>query len=196
MPRTFTEDWIEADKSSGSGDEFQLTRYRYEYRRRKLITVARVNLEKRAAIQQTRLVQQREMWSCPYCKWHSTTHGKMRRSNIRQQFTQLADTWKQETAFQSNITKKAIHPAYQRIIGMGQAVVPLILEEFRRGKLDDWFWALTAITGENPITDDIAGNVESMAEAWLQWGRAKGYLNDSNQHMKPSSQTSERAGML
>jgi hypothetical protein len=189
MPRILPEDWTETETSSRSGNETQLTRYWYEYRRKKSITVERFNLAKRAAIRQTLQVQQMEMWSCPYCKWHSTTHGKMRRSNIRQQFAQLADTWKQETAFQSNITKKAIHPAYQRIIGMGPEAIPLILEEFRRVRLDDWFWALTAITGENPITEDIAGNVQSMAEAWLRWGRAKGYPNDLNQHMKPHSQT-------
>jgi hypothetical protein len=189
MPRTLTEDWTETEVSRGSGDETQLTRYWYEYRRRKSITVARFNLAKRAAIRQTRPVPQRETWSCPYCKWHSTSRGKIRRSNIQQQFTQLANTWKQETAHQSNITTRAMHPAYQRIIGMGRDALPFILEEFRKGELDDWFWALYAITGENPITEEMAGDMDKMAEAWLQWGRDAGYLSDSIQQMKPSSQT-------
>ena len=34
---------------------------------------------------------------------------------------------------------------YQRIIGMGLPVVPLILEELER-EPDQWFWALEAIT--------------------------------------------------
>jgi hypothetical protein len=126
-------------------------------------------------------------WSVEYSARHKaiaagyrTHYMRLRRANIRSQFHQLSRRWKQETAFQSNITKKAMHPAYQRIIGMGREVVPLILEEFRNGRLDDWFWALTAITAENPITEDIAGNVERMAEAWLRWGKAKGYLNDLN----------------
>ena len=36
--------------------------------------------------------------------------------------------------------------------------------------------ALTAITGENPITEDIAGNIQKMAEAWLNWGKNKGLI--------------------
>jgi hypothetical protein len=194
MPRTLTEDWTETEISRGSGDETQLTRYWYEYRRKKSITVARFNLAKRAAIRQTLLVSHRETWSCPYCKWHSTARVKIRRSNIQQQFTQLADTWQQETAHQSNMTKRAMHPAYQRIVGMGPAVVPFILERFRKGALEQWFWALTAITGENPITEDIAGNMEKMAKAWVQGGIANGYLTDSTQHLKPSSQTLETEG--
>jgi hypothetical protein len=113
----------------------------------------------------------------------------MRRINIQEQFHQLAATWKQETGHLSNMTTRAMHPAYQRIIGMGREVVPFILEEFRKGELDDWFWALYAITGENPITEEIAGDMDKMAEAWLQWGRATGYLSDSIQHLRPSSQT-------
>jgi hypothetical protein len=76
---------------------------------------------------------------------------------------------------------------------MGREAVPYILEEFRKGRLDNWFWALYAITGENPITEEIAGDIEKMAEAWLQWGRKTGNLSDSSQHMKPGSQTCEKA---
>jgi hypothetical protein len=87
-----------------------------------------------------------------------------------------------------------MHPAYQRIIGMGPAVVPFMLERFRDGALEHWFWALSAITGENPITEDIAGNIKKMAEAWVQWGKTNGYLTDSTQHLKPSSPTLETEG--
>ncbi len=37
---------------------------------------------------------------------------------------------------------------YQRIIGIGWPVVPLILDELQR-EPDQWFWALEAITDEN-----------------------------------------------
>jgi hypothetical protein len=120
-----------------------------------------------------------------------TPPRKIRPLDLRVQFNRLAEIWKRDTAHLSNITRRAMHPAYQRIIGMGSGAVPLILEEFRKGQLDDWFWALSAITGENPITADLAGNVEGMAEAWLRWGRATGYLNDSTEHLRPDSQTSE-----
>jgi len=57
---------------------------------------------------------------------------------------------------------------------MGKEVIPLILNDLKIDP-DDWFWALTAITGENPVADNDAGNIEEMAKAWLKWGRKKGY---------------------
>jgi hypothetical protein len=69
----------------------------------------------------------------------------------------------------------AMHPAYQRIIGMGPRVVPLILRELRR-KPDHWFWALTAITGQDPIRPEDAGDILRMTQAWLDFGERQGYL--------------------
>jgi hypothetical protein len=64
---------------------------------------------------------------------------------------------------------------YQRIIGMGMPVVPLILEELER-EPDQWFWALEAITEENPVPTEANGVVRLMAKAWVDWGREQGYL--------------------
>jgi hypothetical protein len=89
-------------------------------------------------------------------------------------FQTLAERWKKETAHQSNMAKKALHPAYQEIIGMGERVVPLLLAELRR-EPDDWFWALHAITGANPVPPTNRGNLQAMAEAWIEWGLKKGY---------------------
>lgn len=46
-----------------------------------------------------------------------------------------------------------MHPAYQQIIGMGPAVVPLLLNDLVRTR-SHWFWALRAITGKTqfPMT--------------------------------------------
>jgi len=59
---------------------------------------------------------------------------------------------------------------YQQIIGMGEAVVPLLLEELQR-EPDQWFWALEAITQENPVPPESAGKVRPTAEAWAAWGK-------------------------
>jgi hypothetical protein len=93
---------------------------------------------------------------------------------IQSRFQSLAETWKRETRHLSNVTKKCTHPAYQQIIGMGEQAVEFILCDLKESK-EDWFWALSAITGENPIAEEDAGNVSNMTEAWLQWGRAKNY---------------------
>ena len=50
----------------------------------------------------------------------------------------------------------------------GLPAVPLILAELRR-ELDHWFWALRAITGEDPVPAERRGNMKEMVEIWLEW---------------------------
>ena len=90
------------------------------------------------------------------------------------EFKRLADTWKKQTGHLSNINTRCTHAAYQQIIGMGKAVILFILRDLKKTQ-EDWFWALTAITGENPIPARDAGYIDKMTEAWLRWGKAKGY---------------------
>jgi len=90
------------------------------------------------------------------------------------QFLIFASQWKHDTLFESSPWRMAAHPAYQRIIGMGWRAVPLILQQLR-GEADFWFEALVAITGEQPVPPEHAGNMEAMREDWLCWGREHGY---------------------
>ncbi len=76
----------------------------------------------------------------------------------------------------SSISKKAMHPTYHRIIGMGDKAVTPILRQLQE-QLDHWFWALNAITGENPVPQESAGDLRQMAKAWIQWGREMGYIS-------------------
>jgi len=95
--------------------------------------------------------------------------------DLERTFHGLADKWRSETGALSSITMKSMHPAYQRIIGMGQQAVPLILRELQR-RPDHWFWALTFITGEDPVPPEDAGDVEKMSEAWVHLGKQRGWL--------------------
>ncbi|HZO88141.1 MAG TPA: hypothetical protein VFB38_07350 [Chthonomonadaceae bacterium] len=95
-------------------------------------------------------------------------------SDIGQKFTELAAVWRRETGPLSSLTAKAMHPAYQQIIGMGQAVIPLQLRELEQ-RPDHWFWALQSITGENPVPPTQRGRAKEMTQAWLQWGKEHGY---------------------
>jgi len=88
-------------------------------------------------------------------------------------FRALADKWWYETAMLSVIQRKIMHPVYQRIIGLGPAVLPLILKELAE-RPSHWFWALQSITGENPVPPEA--NLVGAQEAWLQWGRERGYV--------------------
>jgi hypothetical protein len=93
----------------------------------------------------------------------------------KQRFDKLVEQWRDETEFCSSITDICAHEAYQQIIGLGDAALPLIFEELRRGP-DHWFYALSAITGVEVVPKDHRGNLEAMRQDWLTWGREKGYL--------------------
>ena len=99
-------------------------------------------------------------------------------TRLRDRFRRLAEEWKQQSHFLSNTAQMAMLRPYQRIIGMGLPVVPLILEELQR-EPDHWFWALEAITEENPVPPEAAGKVHDMARAWLDWFiNESGFAND------------------
>jgi hypothetical protein len=97
-------------------------------------------------------------------------------SGLRRSFHDLAETWRRETSFFSFMRQRAMHPAYQRIIGMGWVAVPFILGELA-SRPDHWLWALRAITGEEPAAD--APNFQAAVDAWLGWGRQRGLLADA-----------------
>jgi hypothetical protein len=89
-------------------------------------------------------------------------------------FFELTRQWRSETRCISSVSEMALNSAYQQIISMGQAVLPLIFKELEQ-EPDHWFWALTSITGEDPVPSEDRGRVPRMANAWLQWGEAHGY---------------------
>ena len=56
---------------------------------------------------------------------------------IRERFDELKDDWKSKTRHLSNTAQISLVFSYQQIIGMGPAVVPLILAELER-EPDHW----------------------------------------------------------
>jgi len=94
---------------------------------------------------------------------------------LRTEFEFHAERWYEETKYLSSAVEIVLHPSYQRIIGMGPAALPMIFRDLvRNGR--DWLWALSSITGQNPVEDADAGNVPRMRAAWLEWGRRNGYV--------------------
>jgi hypothetical protein len=96
---------------------------------------------------------------------------------LQRLFSRLVSEWHRDTDMLSDSTRSVMHPAYQRIIGLGPQVVPLILREMRAHG-GHWFWALRAITGEDPVTPEMAGKIRPMQQAWLTWASEKGYPSD------------------
>lgn len=104
--------------------------------------------------------------------YHSSSSDQSQKKRAAE-FEGHASTWLKETRFVSSPSEKYLHPSYARIIGMGREALPHIL-----GKLTtdpaDWFYALRAITGANPVTDDMAGKMTQMRDAWLKWAKNRG----------------------
>jgi hypothetical protein len=94
---------------------------------------------------------------------------------LSDQFAKLASEWKSLTRYMVNSVQMATAWPYQQIIGLGQPAIPFILRELER-ETDHWFWALEAISGENPVSTEQAGDANAMALAWLDWGRQKGLI--------------------
>ncbi len=93
---------------------------------------------------------------------------------LEPEFDRLAHQWRSDTGFQSSVARIAMHPAYQRIIAMGPAVLPLILRELEN-EPGHWMWALKYLAGK-----DVAEGEETLdgaRRAWLHWGH--------EQHLMP-----------
>jgi hypothetical protein len=90
-------------------------------------------------------------------------------------FQQLVEQWRAERGATSSFTDMVLCSAYQKIIGMGERAIPLIIRqlELEADDPDHWGWALYAITGEDPVPPEAAGDTVQIAQAWLAWGRAQ-----------------------
>jgi len=103
----------------------------------------------------------------------NTATGQPVDQDLKTEFEELVRSWSTDTAHLSSPIKLIKHPAYQRLIDLGPPVLPLILRDLAEsGRF--WFPALNAITGENPVPDDAAGDIERMTRAWIEWGRENG----------------------
>jgi hypothetical protein len=96
--------------------------------------------------------------------------------SIEATFRALAELWRKETLNSSDIRDIVEHDAYRRIISLGWPVVGLILSDLRE-EPDFWFEALAQITGEDPLIHrpEILGDVQAMADCWLEWGENNGF---------------------
>ena len=89
--------------------------------------------------------------------------------DVARRFQGLATQWKATTRYRSNTHALRTHPIFQELVALGEPVVPLILAELARESNVSWFTVLAGITGENPVSPALAGRVDDMARAWLDW---------------------------
>jgi hypothetical protein len=91
--------------------------------------------------------------------------------------TRLAESWMKDRPRGVDVEQMMDTPAYREIIDIGyRAIRPLLLMLLKNP--DHWFYALHAITGENPVSPGSEGHLVEMAGAWIKWGKARGYIRD------------------
>ncbi|GAA3809350.1 hypothetical protein GCM10023083_50120 [Streptomyces phyllanthi] len=93
---------------------------------------------------------------------------------VQSRFRKHFDEWYSETEFVSSVAESVMHPAFQRIIGLGLQGIPLVLNQLMATGASEWFWALSSIVGE-----DVAEGCDDTREAaakWLSWGESMGYV--------------------
>ena len=86
-------------------------------------------------------------------------------------FARLVVQWHHERGVTSSLSEMILCPSYLKIIGMGEAAIPLILAQMKEEKddPDHWSAALEAITGVDPVPEEAYGDTVKMAEAWFAW---------------------------
>ena len=93
---------------------------------------------------------------------------------VEEHFRRLEATWLEEVGYSSSSTVLRNHPAFQEIIALGEAIIPAMLRDLEeRPRL--WVWALPHIAHEDPVLVADRGNIAKMSQAWLRWGRERGY---------------------
>ena len=89
------------------------------------------------------------------------------------QFSLLADQWRRETQNLSSTSEKLRHRAYREIIEkLGPQTIPWILERIDDGPRH-WFFALSELSGENPVKPADETSLPAMIRAWKKWGKSR-----------------------
>ncbi len=95
----------------------------------------------------------------------------------RQLFQELVGKWTHDTQNRSDVNSRLTHPAYHKILAMGEAALPFIMKELASGRGGRWLSALEAITlgRVNPVKTEHQGSPRDMCRDWLDWGVSRGY---------------------
>jgi hypothetical protein len=95
---------------------------------------------------------------------------------LQREFRELSTLWRQETMMVSSTSETTTNFHYYRIIALGPDVVPLILRDLQENG-GQWYLALRALTGENPVDAEDRGNIRKMKAAWIDWGKSRGFCD-------------------
>jgi hypothetical protein len=97
-------------------------------------------------------------------------------ASLAGEFRSLVEKWNEDTFAISSLTKIYAHPAYQRIMAMGTAGLPLVLRELQENQ-GNWFYALKFMAGKDG--ENVAAGIDNFEDAkaaWLEWGYRNNYI--------------------
>ena len=88
----------------------------------------------------------------------------------------IIKAWHADTQFESSIRARRAHPAYSTLYGYRWAAVPALVKALKGPMLRvECMDLLMKITGDDPVPDADVGYVDRMANAWIAWGRVRGF---------------------
>jgi hypothetical protein len=83
-------------------------------------------------------------------------------------FDEMKAKWYRETAFSSSPDEMRNTDSYKEIVSYGRIALPYIIKEIQDNP-SLLMMAAHDITGENPITESIRGDMRAMMGAWVGW---------------------------
>lgn len=103
---------------------------------------------------------------------------QMYKQQLKSRFDLYNSIWQNETMFSSSISEITNNSAYRSIIKLGEDIIPFIIQDLK-SKDNHWFYALEALTGQNPIKMENRGVVTLMKSDWLDWADKNNQNNES-----------------
>ena len=99
-------------------------------------------------------------------------------NQLEKRFNALVEKWTAAVENMSSLTQMVSERSYLQIIAMGEAAVPFLFRELEL-RPDYWFTALQAIlnVAPDPALPGHRGNLEEMANDWIEWGKREGYID-------------------
>lgn len=96
-------------------------------------------------------------------------------NNLVDEIERLKEKWLHDTRFDSGYSTLINHPAHLRIVSFGERVIPYLIRDMQKHRTP-WFYALTEITGENPISEESWGKIDNIIQDWLAWAKKNNYV--------------------
>ncbi len=89
-----------------------------------------------------------------------------------EEFRKLRDEWTlhcESVRFSSNMNDYLAHPAFKKLIELGPAAVPLIMERYQRDEMPPWEFVLQEITGVRLIEDPDSFSFPDVKKRRQEW---------------------------